>query len=244
MVLFLSREFLGKQRAIGVISNSESLKDKEYRSAVDFCRSYDIVLETIRTTELKDPHYASNPADRCYFCKTHLYAAMAVVKDKYPGYTLLNGTNKDDFSDYRPGIRAADEHDIVSPLALLGMPKAEVRNWARHFGIPIWQKPASPCLSSRIPYGNAVTAHKLKQIEKAEDLLNRFGFFEVRVRHYGDHCSLEVPVGQIEALRLRFNDLLPLLKGIGFEHSTISGEGLVSGKLNRDLNLANGQLQD
>ncbi|MEM9141530.1 MAG: ATP-dependent sacrificial sulfur transferase LarE [Bacteroidota bacterium] len=243
LVLFLSRRFLGREKAIGVISNSASLKEKEYRFAVDFCLENDIILETIATPELNDPDYTSNPANRCYFCKTHLYRLLAQVRKRYPDYTLLNGTNKDDFSDYRPGLQAADEYGIVSPLALLGCTKAEVRRLAKHLGIPIWKKPASPCLSSRIPYGNVVTSHKLKQIEQAENLLNHYGFNEVRVRHYGETCSLEVPLTEIAQLRQKFETLRPFLKKIGFKACSISEEGLVSGKLNRDLNLANDELQ-
>ena len=133
LVLFLSRKFLGKERTIGVISNSESLKDKDYQLALDFAEKNDIYLETIYTQELADSNYNSNPSNRCYFCKTHLYDAIDEVKKKYPGYTVLNGTNKDDFGDYRPGMQAADENGVRSPLADLGIGKSEIRKLAKQF---------------------------------------------------------------------------------------------------------------
>jgi len=239
LVLFLSRKYLGRENAIGVISNSESLKDKDYQLAIDFACKNDIQLETIYTNELSDSNYFTNPANRCYFCKTHLYDALTKIKQKYPEYTILNGTNTDDFSDYRPGMQAADENEVKSPLADLGLGKVEIRNLAKHLGIPFWSKPASPCLSSRIPYGKKVTAHKLEQIEKAEGILNDFGFTNVRVRHYNTSCTIEVPLPEMKSLKKSLDKILPIIKNIGFENCTIEEEGLISGKLNKALNLDN-----
>ena len=240
LVLFLSRKFLGKERTIGVISNSESLKDKDYKLALDFVEKNDIYLETIYTQELADSNYNLNPSNRCYFCKTHLYDAIDEVKKKYPGYTVLNGTNKDDFGDYRPGMQAADENGIRSPLADLGIGKSEIRKLAKHLGIPFWDKPASPCLSSRIPYGNSITENKLDQIEKAEGYLNELGFKNVRVRHYDQVCKIEVPVDEMNLLKDQFLDIEKKIIDLGFETCIIDEEGLVSGKLNQVLNLKNG----
>ena len=240
LVLLLSRRFLGRERAIGVISNSESLKEKDYQLAVEFASKNNIQLETVYTPELSDLKYSSNPTNRCYFCKTHLYASLSKVKLKFPEYTVLNGTNKDDYKDYRPGMKAADENEVESPLAVLGMGKEEIRKLAKHFEIPFWQKPASPCLSSRIPYGNSVTANKLNQIEKAEGILNDFGFNDVRVRHFGETCKIEVPLNDLGALQKIAAKVTPLIKELGFSKCIIDEEGLVSGKLNRVLNLKNG----
>jgi len=240
LVMFLSRKYLGRERTIGVISNSESLKDKDYQLAIEFAKKNDIHLETIYTKELADSNYNSNPSNRCYFCKTHLYDAIDQIKKKYPGYIVLNGTNKDDFSDYRPGMQAADENGVRSPLADLGLGKTEIRKLAKEFGIHFWAKPASPCLSSRIPYGNPVTVLKLDQIEKAENYLNKLGFKNVRVRHYDEICKIEVPVDDLMLLKEHFVKIERKVKDLGFTTCILDEEGLVSGKLNKVLNLNNG----
>ncbi len=237
LVLFLSRKYLGRERTIGVISNSESLKDQDYQLAVDFAQKNDMILKTVYTSELSDKNYNSNPSNRCYVCKSHLYTALNKVKSDHPSYIILNGTNKDDFSDYRPGMQAADENDIRSPLADLGIGKSEIRELAKHFGIPFWDKPASPCLSSRIPYGNRITEDKLRQIEQAERVLNNFGFLNVRVRHYGTACKIEVPTEEMATLKEYWNEIMPAIKELGFAECTLDKEGLVSGNLNKVLNL-------
>jgi uncharacterized protein len=239
LVLFLSRRYLGRERTIGVISNSESLKDKDYLLAIDFAKNNDIQLETIYTKELSDPGYNANPSNRCYFCKSHLYDSLRIVKSKTPDFVILNGTNKDDFTDYRPGLQAANENGIRSPLAELELGKKEIRELAKYFGIPFWNKPASPCLSSRIPYGNEVTENKLRQIENAEDILNKFGFHNVRVRHFESACKIEVPLSELDLLKDYSETIFPRLKEIGFKECIIEEDGLVSGKLNRVLNLNN-----
>ena len=238
LVLFLARKFLGKENTLAVISASESLKNKDYKIALDFAAQFNVHLKTIQTQELTDKNYYSNPANRCYFCKSHLYNALHKVKEEYPNFTILNGTNKDDFSDYRPGMLAADENEVKSPLAELGLGKDTIRELAKYFGIPIWNKPASPCLSSRIPYGDSINAEKLLQVEKAEAILNEFGFIDVRVRHYGEKCKIEVPVNKINSLKSQFAEILPLIKELGFESCIIDEEGFISGKLNNALNLS------
>ena len=235
LALYLSRLFLGKQRTIGVISNSESLKTKDYELAQSFAKENDIILKTIHTEELADDNYSSNPINRCYYCKSHLYRELQVVQSEYPGYTVINGTNADDHGDYRPGLKAADERKVESPLAAEKITKKDVRALAKYFDLEVWDKPASPCLSSRIPYGSAVTREKLKQIEAAESILNRFGFSDVRVRHFGDLCKIEVPAPHLDALWQQADEILPKIRLLGFASCVIDQEGLVSGKLNRGL---------
>ncbi|RLD66050.1 MAG: ATP-dependent sacrificial sulfur transferase LarE, partial [Bacteroidetes bacterium] len=175
LVLFLSRKFLGKEKSIGVISKSESLKQKDYEVAQSFAKTHDVILQTIYTKELSDSQYNKNPHNRCYFCKTHLYTNLREIQKQYPDFVILNGTNKDDLGDYRPGLKAANENMIKSPLAELGITKQDIREIAKYVGISIWDKPSSPCLSSRIPYNKPITAVKLAQIEKTEAILNDFG---------------------------------------------------------------------
>lgn len=234
LVLFLSNRFLG-EKGIGCISISPSLKRKDYAEAIDFCKQFNIQLEIIETQEIKDENYLANPSNRCYFCKSHLYTDLSTLKDKFPGYIALNGTNKDDYKDYRPGIQAANEHNIYTPLADCGLTKETVRALAKQFGLPNWNKPASPCLSSRVPYGNFITPRKLQQIEGAETILNTHGFLEVRVRHYGTEAKIEVPFAEIEQLRTKIDSIQKAFEELGFENCIIDEEGLVSGKLNRVL---------
>jgi uncharacterized protein len=198
LVLFLARKFQGKENAIGVISNSESLKNRDFEEAKAFCKQFDIQLEIIKTKELEDERYNKNPIDRCFYCKSHLFHDLNEMRKKYSGFDVLSGTNADDFGDYRPGINAANEQQVLSPLADCKLTKEELRQIANYFQLPNWNKPASPCLSSRIPYNQSVTVEKLKQVEMAEEILNSYGFEDVRVRHYGKVGRIEVKKEDLE----------------------------------------------
>jgi pyridinium-3,5-biscarboxylic acid mononucleotide sulfurtransferase len=233
LVLFLARKFQGRDNAIGVISNSESLKNKDLRLAESFCAEFDIQLTVIKTNELSDVRYSENPINRCFFCKDHLFHDLQELKKEYPGFEILSGTNNDDLGDYRPGIDAAKKNMVESPLVDCKITKEEIREIARHFNLPNWNKPASPCLSSRIPYNQAVTLEKLRQIEAAEDILNSHGFDDVRVRHFGTFGRIEVQQSDIEKLISVKNEIISKMKALGFARMEIDEEGLVSGKLNR-----------
>ncbi len=233
LVLYLARKWQGRERAIGVISKSESLKTKDFEFALSFSEQFDIQMEVIETRELDDERYSSNPIDRCFFCKDHLYNDLQVIRDRFPGFEVLNGTNTDDYTDYRPGMKAADKYDVFSPLALCRITKEEIREISRHFGLPNWDKPASPCLSSRIPYAHPITKKKLVEVERAENLLNAFGFKDVRVRHYGDHGRVEVPAEDVPRLMEIKDRVIMEIKEVGFRDVVIDEEGLVSGKMNR-----------
>ncbi|MFA9389690.1 MAG: ATP-dependent sacrificial sulfur transferase LarE [Prolixibacteraceae bacterium] len=235
LVLFLARKFQGREKAIGVISNSESLKAKDFKLAQDFCVQFDIQLEVIKTNELEDERYNSNPIDRCFFCKDHLFADLTKICNKYPGFKVLSGTNFDDLGDYRPGINAAKKNEVLAPMVDCKISKEEIRVIAKYFELPNWDKPASPCLSSRIPYNQTVTLEKLKQIEAAEDLLNTYGFNDVRVRHYGTYGKIEVKKEDLEKLSLVKDEVVKKITALGFESCEIDTEGLVSGKLNRAI---------
>jgi len=235
LVLFLARKFQGHENAIGVISNSESLKNKDFNLAQSFCKEFDIQLKVIKTTELEDVRYSENPINRCFFCKDHLFHDLQEMKTKYPGFEILSGTNFNDLGDYRPGIDAAKKNEVLSPLVDCKVTKDEIREIAKHFELPNWNKPASPCLSSRIPYNQVVTLEKLKQIEAAEDILNNFGFEDVRVRHFGTFGRIEVQQSDLDKLISIKDAVISKIKALGFERIEIDEEGLVSGKLNRVL---------
>ena len=237
LVLFLARKFQGRENAIGVISNSESLKNKDFKLAQSFCEEFDIQLRVIKTNELADVRYNENPVNRCFFCKDHLYHDLQEMKTDYPGFEILSGTNVNDLGDYRPGIDAAQKNQVISPLVDCKVTKDEIREIARHFNLPNWNKPASPCLSSRIPYNQAVTLEKLKQIEAAEDILNSYGFEGVRGRHYGTFGRIEVQPSDIEKLISVKDTVISKMKALGFERMEIDDEGLVSGKMNRVISV-------
>lgn len=236
LVLYLARKFQGRDGAIGVISNSESLKNKDFKLAQSFCEEFDIQLRVIKTDELSDSNYSENPINRCFFCKDHLFHDLQEMKKEYPGFEVLSGTNYDDLGDYRPGIDAAQKNLVLSPLVDCKITKDEIREIARHFNLPNWNKPASPCLSSRIPYNQAVTLEKLKQIETAEDILNSYGFEDVRVRHFGTFGRIEVQKDDLEKLLAIKDRVYNDIRNLGFARVEIDDEGLVSGKMNRAIN--------
>lgn len=235
LVAFLARKYLGKEKTLAVISASPSLKQNDLDIAKRFCSENDINLKIIRTNEIEDANYNTNPANRCYFCKSHLYSELRSIADKFPDTKIINGQNIDDFGDYRPGIKAANEFQILAPLADCKFTKEDVRSIAEYFNLLTWDKPASPCLSSRIPYGEEVTVKKLKQIEAAENFLNDLGFSDVRVRNYQNTARIEVPTERISELVKIKSEIENKFFQIGFLNCEVDEEGLVSGKLNRVL---------
>ncbi|MFB6319536.1 ATP-dependent sacrificial sulfur transferase LarE [Saccharicrinis sp. FJH54] len=235
LVLYLARKFQGKENAIGVISKSESLKQKDFNMAEDFCKAFDITLEVIKTDELNDDRYNSNPVNRCFFCKEHLFTDLTKIAEMYPDFKVLSGTNHDDLGDYRPGIDAAKKLNVLSPMVDCKITKQELREIARYFELPNWDKPASPCLSSRMPYGHKVTREKLLQVEMAENILNDYGFNDVRVRHFETYGKIEVLKDDLEKLNIQKDEIVKKITALGFSEIVIDDEGLVSGKLNRAI---------
>lgn len=235
LVAFLAQHFLGREKVLAVISASPSLKLSDLDEAKDFARNSSLPLRVIATQEIENPDYFNNPSNRCYFCKHTLYDELADLRQEFPGWLVLNGTNADDLGDYRPGLRAADEFSVRSPLVECGIDKAGVRQLAEYFELQCWDKPASPCLSSRVPYGERITVEKLRQIEAAEAIVEDAGFIINRVRHYGEVARVEVP----EDVQVRLADYREqITKGlleIGFKKVEFDDEGFVSGKLNRVL---------
>jgi uncharacterized protein len=195
----------------------------------------------LATAELDDPAYASNPSDRCYACKSQLHGLLAVLAATMPGVVVVDGVNHDDLSDHRPGLRAAEERGVISPLAEAGIDKRGVRHLSRALGLPWWDKPAQPCLASRFPYGEPITAARLQRVAAAEAWLLQAGFRELRVRSQGETARIELASGELATAlellaRAGFRErLVAIFRDLGFSAVALDLEGLVSGKLNRDL---------
>lgn len=240
LAAFLGRKFLGKENVIAVISTSPSLKRRDLKLARKFASEYDIKLHEIITGEMQDENYLSNPANRCYFCKSALYKQLAELTNSvFKGYEIINGSNFDDLGDFRPGMDAAKEKEVLSPFVDCKIAKKDIREMSKEFDLFTWDKPASPCLSSRFPYGESISEEKLKQVEKVEDLIMDLGIKDVRVRHYGEEAKVEVPVTEMEKLKLHAVKIKNTALEIGFDKLSFDEEGLVSGKMNRVLNLDN-----
>jgi uncharacterized protein len=237
LVAFLSRKFLGKTSAPAVISVSASLKNKDLLIAREFCNKYDIHLEEISGQEINDENYLSNPVNRCFYCKSSLYTSLRGIIDQgnYSGYTIINGNNLSDTGDYRPGLKAASDHSARSPLIECKITKEEIRRLAKSFDLFVWNKPASPCLSSRFPYGEQITVDKLRQVEQAEDYLIHLGYLDSRVRYYREMARIEVASNQLAKLKTDMPVVSKFFKELGFSKCEVDEEGLVSGKLNRDV---------
>lgn len=226
---------LGSQ-AIAVTGTSASLAEGELTAAEELARLIGIRHVVIATDELGSPGYLKNSPDRCYHCKTELYSQLDRLLPKINVKAIVNGANADDLGDYRPGMQAAAEHRIHSPLAECGITKAEVRELAAQWGLPVWDKPATPCLSSRIAYGESVTPERLAMIDRAEQFLRGQGLTNLRVRyHKGDLARIEVPIADLP----RFSDdafrreLTAELRRLGFKFITLDLEGFRSGSLNQ-----------
>jgi pyridinium-3,5-biscarboxylic acid mononucleotide sulfurtransferase len=186
----------------------------------------------VETDEVDNPAYAANTTDRCFFCKDTAYGVFTRLAAEQGLAAVVDGTNADDQGDHRPGRRAAREHGVRSPLAEAGLGKAEVREWARELGLEVWDKPASACLSSRIPYGSPVTPEKLRQIEAAEGALRRLGFRQCRVRHHGSVARLEIEPAELATALAERQAVAEAVKAAGFAYVALDLEGFRSGSLN------------
>jgi uncharacterized protein len=225
-------------RMIAVIADSPSLARRDFEQACAFARAQGMPLHIIATEELDRPEYARNDFNRCFHCKDELFDAMESLSQslgKELGFThIAYGMNADDTRDFRPGQRAAQEHAVLAPLAEVGLTKAEIRSLARTAGYSLWDRPAAPCLSSRVEYGRVVTREVLEQIEKSEDSLRTLGFREFRVRHHGDLARVEIARAELpRALAIEtFDAISAALRQAGYQYVTVDTAGFRSGSLN------------
>ncbi|HLF34156.1 MAG TPA: ATP-dependent sacrificial sulfur transferase LarE [Cyclobacteriaceae bacterium] len=223
------------EKSMAVISDSPSIPRSELNLALQFATDIKARIRIIKTDEVDNKNYAANPANRCYFCKTELYEVLQRVAEEEGMRYIANGTNLDDLGDYRPGLRAADEHTVVSPLKDAGLTKNDIRMIAKHLNLNVWDKPASPCLASRIPYGSEVTREKLTQVEQAEEYIKNLGIRELRVRHFGPKAVIEVNPLDKRIIEFHLSNIHTRFTQLGF--LTIEIKEFQSGSLNKLINI-------
>ena len=232
----LAQDTLGG-RALAVTGRSVTLAQSEYEDAIKVARQIGIRHRIVDTAEIQVESFGNNPPNRCYYCKNELYSLLRSIAGEEGLPHIIDGSNADDTGDHRPGMKAARELGVRSPLMEAGMGKAEIRDFSRRFGLPTWDKPAMACLSSRIPYGEKITPEKLSQVERAEAALRAIGFREIRVRHHGDVARIEIPRGEIPALfsNGQAEDVVRCVKEAGFVYVALDMEGFRSGSMNEVL---------
>ena len=231
-----ARQVLGN-RMLAVLADSPSLARRDLEQAKAFAEAHAIPLRIIQTEELSKPEYQRNDASRCFHCKTELFEGMKKLGAELGFSRIAYGMNADDRRDYRPGQRAAEEHEVFAPLADVDLTKQDIRTLAKEAGYSLWDRPAAPCLSSRVEYGRPVTRAVLEQVERAEVTLRHLGFREFRVRHHGELARVEIARAELaRALNLDMLDTISAeLRGIGYQYVTLDCTGFRSGSLNAVL---------
>jgi uncharacterized protein len=232
LLAVVARQALGRERFLAVIGRSASYPASQWTAALDVAARFDLPLLELETRELDDPRYRANPTDRCYYCKTELWARLGEVAGARGFDVVVDGTNADDLREHRPGLRAAADHRVRSPLAELGWTKARVREAARAVGLPTWDAPASPCLSSRILYGLEVTPGRLRQVEEGEAYLRAIGVRgDLRVRHHGSRARIEVGPDEFARVRGRWDAVAEFFEELGFAGVELDPAGYRRGGL-------------
>jgi pyridinium-3,5-biscarboxylic acid mononucleotide sulfurtransferase len=237
LVAKIAYDVLG-DRALAVTAVSPSLLPEEFEDAKIQAATMGIPHKIVQTHEMDNPNYTSNPVNRCYFCKSELHDTLKPLALQLGYPYVVDGVNADDLHDYRPGIQAAQERGARSPLAEIGVTKAQVRQLSQQLGLPWWDKPAQPCLSSRFPYGEEITVAKLQRVGRAEIYLRKLGWQNLRVRSEGDTARIELLPANIKdfVLTTDLQTVVSAFQELGFIYVTLDLEGYRSGKLNQVLN--------
>ena len=235
-VAYVANAELGP-RAVCITGQSASLPAFQSAEIDRVVEQFGFQHEVIRTDELENPNYRANNSDRCFFCKDELYTKLESVARGRGIETIVDGSTVDDLGDYRPGRRAAAQHAVRSPLIEVGLSKSEVRELSRRATLPTWDKPASPCLSSRIAYGTTVTIERLSKVDRGEEILREFGFREFRVRHHDQLVRLEISQSEMDRILRQdvFKELAARFRALGFKYVTLDLEGFRSGSMNEVL---------
>ena len=232
LLLKVTSLVLPKDRILAVTAYSPTYPKEELLNSQDIARRIGIRHKVIKTYELKDKRFVSNPVNRCYFCKSELFSRLKDIASKSRLNFVLDGSSASDKSDFRPGNIARQELRICSPLAEAGFTKGDIRRLSRSLGLGTWDKPSLACLASRIPYGMRISSGLLKRVNQAETYLRKLGFKQVRLRHYNGLCRIEVAKDDIRRLVSRRNRVIDKLKRIGYNYITIDLEGYRTGSMN------------
>ena len=235
-VAYVANAELGP-RAVCITGESASLPEYQRAEIDSVVQKFGFQHEVIQTDELENPGYSANNPDRCFFCKDELYTKLESVARTRGVKCIVDGSTVDDLGDYRPGRRAASQHAVRSPLIEAGLTKSEVRELSRRATLPTWDKPASPCLSSRIAYGTTVTIERLSKVDRGEEILREFGFREFRVRHHDQLVRLEIAQSEMDRVLRKdlLDDLAKRFRELGFKYVTLDLEGFRSGSMNEVL---------
>ena len=231
-----ARQVLGDQ-AIAITADSPSIPESHKRDAIAFAQQFGIRHELIPSLEFENPDYAANNPDRCFHCKDELFHRMEEIAPQFGGAAIVYGVNVDDLGDYRPGQKAASLHGVKAPLVEAQLSKAEIRELSRKAGLPTWDRPAAACLSSRIPYGTAVTPQNIKQVESGEETLKALGFRQFRVRYHGEMARIEIARGEMEKFFSldMFDRVSDAFKRLGFTYVALDLNGYRQGSMNEVL---------
>jgi uncharacterized protein len=232
LLAVIGRQTLGSDRILAVVGRSASYPRAQHQAALELAHRFDIPLLEIETDELADPRYLRNHTNRCYFCKTELWARLVRIAEERGLDFVIDGTNASDLGEHRPGGRASAEWGIRSPLAELGWVKSDVRSASRELGLPTWDAPAAPCLSSRVMYGLEITPERLQQVEDGEAYLRSLGVTgDLRVRHHGGTARVEVAADQMGKLRSTWDAVRTHFAGLGFVEVMLDPAGYRRGAL-------------
>lgn len=231
LMAYLAHQALGG-RVLAVTSGSESLTRADLALTRQLAEEWGMPHRVILTREMERSGYRLNPVDRCYHCKSTLYGDLARIAREEKYHAILNGINRDDWGDHRPGLRAAEEHGVRAPLSDHGLGKAEIRQLAAHLGLPNADKPQAACLSSRVPYGSPISLPVLNQIEQAEAKLRELGFGQLRVRHHGNVARIEVPPEDFQQVLAQRERIDAALRELGYLYVALDLRGFRSGSMN------------
>lgn len=227
----VAHDVLG-ERCLAVIGKSEAFPEGEIEEALQLARQIGVRVRIVPTHELHNPLFQVNRPDRCYHCKTELYSVLRQVADEEGIPYIADGSHADDVGDYRPGMRAAQERGVRSPLLEAGLTKSDIRALAKHLGLPIWDKPSFACLSSRFPYGTVISRELLQKVDKAERFMRELGFRQVRVRHHDTILRIEVEPCDFERVLQHAPQIVAHMKSLGYLYIALDLEGYRSGKMN------------
>lgn len=239
-LLALAHEAMG-DKVLAVTESSSTYPSRERQEAIRFAEERGIEHVVFKSDETSIPEFVSNAPDRCYHCKKKLSQELVKIAGERGVEHVAYATNMDDLTDYRPGLKAADEMGIISPLVKAELNKEEIRFLSKEMGLPTWDKPAMACLASRIPYGDAITEKKLMMVEEAEEYLAKNGFRQYRVRHHGSVARIEVESSEIEKINepILRKEIVEKFKEIGFLHVAVDLEGYTTGSMNRAIKKIN-----